>query len=43
MRLATGREAWPISRMIHSNHSVGSVKHIRPTTPKPKPTRKEIK
>jgi hypothetical protein len=37
MRLCSGMEAWPVSRLGDTSYSIGTVKHIRPTIPKPQP------
>ena len=42
MRLGSGMEAWPMSRLGDRTTGIGRVSHIRPTTPKPQP-KKEIK
>ena len=39
MRLGSGMEAWPSARLGDrtAKQHIGTVSHIRPTTPKPQP------
>ena len=37
MKLGSGMEAWPSSRIGDRTHCIGRVSHIRPTSPKPQP------
>ena len=39
MKLGSGMEAWPSSRIGDNSPTVGRVSHIRPTTPKPQPVK----
>ena len=41
MRLCSGMEAWPITRLGDRTTGIGRVSHIRPTTPKPQPKKEK--
>ena len=39
MKLGSGMEAWPMSRLGDRSSGIGRVTHIRLTTPKPQPNK----